>query len=422
MRVRGLLVTFVTFIAAVGGFLALIWSNAVPSESLRAIIPTEIEPTEVEISWQDILRSGVIADGSAVPTVEIPVIEYVPPTLAVDNAPTATPIDPALMAARNVDQQVASAVTPTLPPPTGVIEVPGRPIPTIDVVARQPTREPMPPSLPVPLSRDAMGWDHFFFIRPIDSLYRNYGLDYYEYGTDGPQDDPYRIHHGIDMPNPVGTTVRAAGSGTVTYVWSEEAPVFQNSPTYGKVLEIEHDFGFRGQKLYTLYAHLEAILVEEGDYVQAGQAVALLGNTGQSTGPHVQFEVRMGRSTYGTTYNPVLWMAPYVGHGVIAGRVVDERGNFLDDVDVTIQRGGFPVRRPTSTYVFREVGSRVNSDPNWNENFVFGDIPVGTYEVAAMINGRRVSQIVTVVEGITTFVELKPPVPLPAASPTGVGS
>ena len=57
------------------------------------------------------------------------------------------------------------------------------------------------------------------------------------------------------MPNPIGEPVRAAGSGRV--IWAadgreEEAGIFQNSPAYGNVVMIEHDFGYRGQPLYTL--------------------------------------------------------------------------------------------------------------------------------------------------------------------------
>jgi hypothetical protein len=48
----------------------------------------------------------------------------------------------------------------------------------------------------------------------------------------------------------------------------------------------------------------------------------------------------------------------------------------------------------------------VNPDPNWGENFVIGDVPVGRHEVVADIGGQRVSVIVNVVEGTTTFVEL----------------
>ncbi len=85
------------------------------------------------------------------------------------------------------------------------------------------------------------------------------------------------------MPNPIGQTVRAAGSGTV--IWAAdglrtEGATFQSSPSYGNVVVIQHDFGYRGQPLYTLYAHLSAVLVTAGDYVNMGDAIGLVGNTG----------------------------------------------------------------------------------------------------------------------------------------------
>ncbi|MBL8162982.1 MAG: peptidoglycan DD-metalloendopeptidase family protein, partial [Anaerolineae bacterium] len=276
-----------------------------------------------------------------------------------------------------------------------------------------------PPPLEPPISRDPLGRDHYWFLRPVDSNATNFALFSYPYGSDGPQDqNPWRVHHGIDMPNPIGQTVRAAGSGAV--IWAGTA--FQDSASYGNVVLIQHDFGYFGQPLFTLYAHLQAVLVSVGDLVNGGDPIGLVGNTGRVSGPHVHFEVRLGENKYRATYNPLLWMVPYVAHGVIAGRVTGPRGDLLQDHTVTIRdrRTGLVVQS-TTTYIFLDNGSDVNSDPLWQENFVVGDIPVGRYEVVTTIDGQRVSRIVDVLEGMTSFVDLAlqeaatpiPPTPTP---------
>jgi murein DD-endopeptidase MepM/ murein hydrolase activator NlpD len=87
------------------------------------------------------------------------------------------------------------------------------------------------------------------------------------------------FHTGVDLIAPFGTTVVAAAGGvvaTVAYV-----------PEYGNIVDIDHDNG-----LTSRYAHLSKSLVRVGDVVMKGQKVALVGNTGRTTGPHLHFEVR----------------------------------------------------------------------------------------------------------------------------------
>lgn len=400
-------------IVAVAVFAAVLVNNAPREAEYRPVIPTEPVVEESTRAWQDILRIGVSGAGTPVPTVALPGQNFVVPTLPVDTQPTQQPVSANdLVQSSGLDAPITGATA--TPAPFSTVNSTTAPIATR--LAQTPRPVPTnPPSLPVPLALDPR--DHYWFVRPIDADRTNRGLDYYEFGTDGPKDDPYPIHHGIDMANEIGTTVRAAGSGTVVFASSDDTPFIEGSPSYGNAVIIEHDFGYRGDSVYTLYAHLEAPLVVTGDYVVTGQAIGLLGNTGQSGGPHVHFEVRLRENTYGSAYNPVLWLAPYVNRGTIAGRVVDARGNFIDDSDVTLFLGGTP-RDVTTTYVFRGSGSQVNPDPLWNENFVFSDVPVGRYDVVATINGLRVSANVTVREGLTSFVELKPALDSPPPTPT----
>lgn len=90
-----------------------------------------------------------------------------------------------------------------------------------------------------------------------------------------------RFHTGIDFPVPSGTPVAAAGAGRVTYAgWLEGG--------WGNVVTIAHGSGVR-----TMYVHLSSVDVKLGQRVAAGATVGLVGATGQATGPHLHFEVRL---------------------------------------------------------------------------------------------------------------------------------
>lgn len=90
----------------------------------------------------------------------------------------------------------------------------------------------------------------------------------------------YALHAGIDFRAPTGTPVRSIAAGTVI-----EAGV---SGGYGRMVEIDHGYG-----LTTRYAHLSAIHVEEGQRIEKGSTIGLVGSTGRSTGPHLHYEVRV---------------------------------------------------------------------------------------------------------------------------------
>ena len=100
----------------------------------------------------------------------------------------------------------------------------------------------------------------------------------------GMRSDPFTrrhtFHGGLDIAAPTGTPVHASQGGTVVRVG-------QNVSGYGKLIVIEHDFGYR-----TYYGHLSAIHVRKGDTVSADQMIGRVGATGRATGPHLHFEVR----------------------------------------------------------------------------------------------------------------------------------
>jgi murein DD-endopeptidase MepM/ murein hydrolase activator NlpD len=404
---------FILLLLAVAGFGAVLWVNSRPAPDLVVLIPTQLPPTDDSNAWQGILRQGFGSNSTPLPTVAIPTAQFVPPTLQPSGAFDISPIAPAELVEDVTATPQTIAVTPTRPAaiPTGLAtDV----LVTAQVVTRPPSAWQPPPLVP-PISRDPYGRDHYWFIRPVDSSGANYGLSYYAFGSDGDESDPLRVHHGIDMSNPIGETVRAAGDGTI--IWAAdglrtEGAVFENSPSYGNVVVIDHDFGYRGEHLYTIYAHLSAALVMRDQHVSAGDPIGLVGNTGRVTGPHVHFEIRLGENRYADNYNPVLWMVPYVDRGVVAGRVTDRSGALIQDANITIRNWATGlVQDSTTTYIYQDTGFDVNADPIWQENFAVGDIPAGRYEVIANIDGLRVSKIINVLEGTTSFVELTPLTP-----------
>ena len=88
-------------------------------------------------------------------------------------------------------------------------------------------------------------------------------------------------HDGIDIDVPEGTTIRAAAGGTVSF--------YGEQPGYGNLMILEHGDGF-----YTLYGHLEEAIASPGRFVDMGQSIAVSGNSGISSGPHLHFEIRNG--------------------------------------------------------------------------------------------------------------------------------
>ncbi|MGY1667767.1 peptidoglycan DD-metalloendopeptidase family protein [Geodermatophilus sp. SYSU D00696] len=103
-----------------------------------------------------------------------------------------------------------------------------------------------------------------------------------------------KLHAGIDLAAPMLTPEYAAADGVVL----EAGP----ASGYGNVVYIQHDNGD-----VTVYGHMEEILVQPGQVVRAGDTIALLGNRGQSTGPHLHFEVHVG-GIDGQKIDPLPWL------------------------------------------------------------------------------------------------------------------
>lgn len=112
----------------------------------------------------------------------------------------------------------------------------------------------------------------------------------------GRRADPFTgrsaFHKGVDFAGPAGTRVIATGPGVVTFSGAKAG--------YGNVVEITHPTGH-----VTRYGHNSRNLVKSGQAVQKGDAIAIIGSTGRSTGTHVHFEVEQN----GSTLNPMRYLS-----------------------------------------------------------------------------------------------------------------
>ncbi|MVO86756.1 peptidoglycan DD-metalloendopeptidase family protein [Streptomyces sp. p1417] len=103
-------------------------------------------------------------------------------------------------------------------------------------------------------------------------------------------------HSGQDFAVPIGTVVKSVHAGTVVKAGPNGAG---DGPAYGNAVVIKHANG-----TYSQYAHLSKVEVRPGQAVGTGQRIALSGNTGNSSGPHLHFEIRT-TPNYGSAVNPV---------------------------------------------------------------------------------------------------------------------
>jgi murein DD-endopeptidase MepM/ murein hydrolase activator NlpD len=102
-----------------------------------------------------------------------------------------------------------------------------------------------------------------------------------------------RPHEGIDVSAPMGTPIEAPAAGTVRSAGWEAG--------YGHTIEIDHGYG-----IMTRFAHASRLLVRQGQRVSRGEKIALVGNSGLATGPHLHYEVHVN----GRAVNPLRYVMP----------------------------------------------------------------------------------------------------------------
>lgn len=240
-------------------------------------------------------------------------------------------------------------------------------------------------------------YDHFYFARPIAANEINWPLADYRYGG---VFLPDVVHTGIDIPAHLDTEVLAAGSGRV--VWAGYG-LYQGAddPTdpYGLAVTIRHDFGFQGETLYTVYGHLGGINVQVGQHVESGDLLGYVGQTGKVTGPHLHFEVRVGKNDFLVSRNPELWLAPPQGWGVLVARIMNTGGYLLESYSIDVRLKNSRQNWSVNTY---GDGPAI-SDIYYRENVVLGDLPAGDYEVLIDYAGAKYNLDVHINPGLVSY-------------------
>ena len=244
---------------------------------------------------------------------------------------------------------------------------------------------------------------------PLPNAGRNAG---YPYGSDG--SGRYLLHNGLDMADEDDALAVAPGDGTIVLARDDVDELFGwRCDWYGQVVVLRLDETHDGQPVYVLFGHVKDVQVVEGQRVARGEPLAREGTAGVATVAHLHLEVRVGANTFGATRNPLLWLEPWSGSGVIAGRLVEPEGSAWQGVTVTlIDKDGALLN--TWTYL-DDPDHLIRPDPALGENFAFGPVAEGRYTVFVELQGEEYRQPVEVRDGQVTTLEI---VTAPYRTPT----
>ncbi|MFC2083796.1 peptidoglycan DD-metalloendopeptidase family protein [Bacteroidota bacterium] len=198
--------------------------------------------------------------------------------------------------------------------------------------------------------------------------------------------DTENAHRAIDIWLDYDT-VYSASNGTVYFIGYNPTNPDGYEPTgCGNYIFIKSKW--ESKDLFLLYCHLSKPLVSDNQNISEGQPLAISGNTGNSTGPHLHFELRLGSSHYATPRsrrNPELWCG-MSGTGAIFGNIQGAEDN--TKVDITPD----PKPRPPYTtfsyaLTYRFSDPTIGSDDVYNENYAIGDVKPGNYIITALNGG-----------------------------------
>lgn len=322
-----------------------------------------------------------------------------------------------LSACQGTPQATSQSAPPTVeviqPSPTPVVKTSPQPQPATPTPAPESTREPSvrftfptpgavpaslwrPPLYPIPWALSP--YDHFYFTRPIAVNEINWPESDYRYG--GLAEGKKLAHSGVDIAAPRNTPVLVSAPGRVVWVgFGLSTGQFDPDDPYGLAVAIDHEFGFGGYRLSTVYAHLDRIDIPLGKQVQTGEQLGVVGTTGNTTGPHLHYEVRLKIGDYYSSRNPELWLAPPQGWGVLVGRLMRDDGSPLIRQLVYIKNTATGQIWPLHTY----GPNNTHSDDYYLENLVISDLPAGPYEVSFEYRDKKQKITLTVNPGAISY-------------------
>ncbi len=351
--------------------------------------------------------SQLLPQATELPQEVVAVIE--PSATSTQEIPTAPTIEPPAAAAapsETPDSLPTSTATPDFTPTMNLATVAPMPETQLLEIAF-PTSIPeeapdwRPPLYPIPWALSSH--DHFYFARPIAANVVNWPLWNYRYGGTTPAWEGV-VHTGIDIDAPLGTPVRASAPGRVLWAgYGVYAGKFDSKDPYGLAVTLQHEFGFDGEKLYSIYAHMNEVYVQPNQMVNTGDILGIVGQTGATTGPHLHFEVRWKQNMFNSTLNPELWLAPPQGWGVLAGRVMNTSGSFYTSQDVVVMRAD-----KKQTWIVRTYGDKyVRSDPFYQENVVLSDLPEGNYIIEIKHEDITYRHNISITAGAVSYFRFK---------------
>lgn len=360
---------------------------------LLASCQTEAEMTQFALPNPTAEVAQVLSTGTLIPTANLlpSRTRTIPPTATDTPTRTLTP---------------TMTDTPTLTPTltdTPTLTLTSTLIPSPTAITPDASYTPPPTWTPPPPNPAAQIADHYVFRRPISDNATNWISRTYPYG--GTNGGRLQVHHGVDIQNPTGTAILAVADGTVFYAGDDLSTLFGPiNNYYGNLVVIQHNFNTpQNEPLFTLYGHMDRVMVQAGQSVSSGDMIGTVGGTGVAQGPHLHFEVRAGDPySFSATRNPELWMRPFPTFGTLAGRVRDADGNRLFDVTLRVESTDI------TRYAFSYADTSVNPDPEFGEDFTLGDLPANYYTVTVSDGNRaRFQQIVYVYPNRTTWIDVQ---------------